>query len=78
MSLDMSSITDKRKSPDHNLKERERRSYIKAKFQDLKFVLGLRPSVSKVNILKEAQMECSALKNMSDNLVSLFTGCKFS
>ena len=41
-------------------------------FQDLKVILDLSPSTSKINILKEAQLECSTLKMQSDCLVSAF------
>ena len=65
----MASSLEKRKSPDHNMKERERRCFIQSKFQDLRVVLDLKATASKINVLKEAQLECSALQIMSDNLV---------
>jgi hypothetical protein len=66
----MPASSEKRRYTDHNKKERERRFFIQKQFQDLKTVLGLLPTASKINILKEAQLECSALTIQCDTLVS--------
>ena len=67
-----STSTSAKKFTDHNKKERERRFFMQRQFQDLKVILDLSPSTSKINILKEAQLECSTLKMQGDCLVSAF------
>lgn len=68
-------IGTRKKCADHNIKERARRSYIQSRFQELKEILGLKVTSSKLNVLKESVVECQLLQSKTMELDANWKEC---